>query len=147
MTKETKTLILLHTAVFLAGWTGIFGRLITLRVLSAFTVNLTYNLETPCCNPRPVPVLLIMTSNAPDTAYRNLVENSRQTLSRFVGPAKALVSGNTLQLKDYGKTDWPWTMFDPEVKKKRHETVFPEECRKAFDLGAALCRGETPAGE
>ena len=38
-------------------------------------------------------------------------------------------------------------MFDPEEKKKRHETVFPEECRKAFDLGAALCRGETPAGE
>ena len=30
MSKETKTLILLHTAVFLAGWTGIFGRLITL---------------------------------------------------------------------------------------------------------------------
>jgi EamA-like transporter family. len=28
--KETKTLILLHTAVFLAGWTGIFGRLISL---------------------------------------------------------------------------------------------------------------------
>ena len=30
MTQETKTLFLLHTAVFLAGWTGIFGRLITL---------------------------------------------------------------------------------------------------------------------
>ena len=30
MNKETKTLILLHTAVFLAGWTGIFGRLISL---------------------------------------------------------------------------------------------------------------------
>jgi multimeric flavodoxin WrbA len=29
--------------------------------------NLTYNLETPCCNERPVPVLLIMTSNAHDT--------------------------------------------------------------------------------
>ena len=28
--KENKTLIILHTAVFLAGWTGIFGRLITL---------------------------------------------------------------------------------------------------------------------
>lgn len=28
--KGTKTLILLHTAVFLAGWTGIFGRLISL---------------------------------------------------------------------------------------------------------------------
>jgi len=28
--KSTRTLILLHTAVFLAGWTGIFGRLISL---------------------------------------------------------------------------------------------------------------------
>ncbi|MBR4458668.1 MAG: flavodoxin family protein [Clostridia bacterium] len=102
--------------------------------------SLTYNRETPCCNPRPIPVLLIMTSNAPDTMYRGLVENYRQTLSRFVGPTEVLVSGDTLQLKDYGRTDWPWTMFDPEAKQKRHETVFPEECRKAFDMGAALVR-------
>ncbi len=102
--------------------------------------SLTYNRETPCCNPRPIPVLLIMTSNAPDTMYRGLAENYRQTLSRFVGPTEVLVSGDTLQLKDYGRTDWPWTMFDPEAKQKRHETVFPEECRKAFDMGAALVR-------
>ena len=29
-TKEGRTLVILHTAVFLAGWTGIFGRLISL---------------------------------------------------------------------------------------------------------------------
>ena len=29
--------------------------------------------------------------------------------------------------KDYSKTDWAWTLFDPEAKKERHETVFPEE--------------------
>ena len=102
--------------------------------------NLTYNLETPCCNPRPVPVLLIMTSNAPDTGYTDLLRNYRQTLSRFVGPTEILVSGNTLQLKDYGKTDWPWTMFDPQEKQRRHETVFPLECRKAFEMGAALAK-------
>ena len=102
--------------------------------------NLTYNLETPCCNQHPVPVLLIMTSNAPDTAYLPLVKNYQQTLNRFVGPTEILISGNTLQLKDYGKTDWPWTMFDPETKQKRHETVFPEECRKAFDMGANLAK-------
>ncbi len=100
--------------------------------------NLTYNLETPCCNQRPVPVLLIMTSNAPDTMYQDLLQNYRQTLDRFVGPTEVLVSGNTLQLKDYSKTDWPWSMFDPEDKQKRHETVFPEECRKAFDMGKAM---------
>ena len=102
--------------------------------------NLTYNLETPCCNQHPIPVLLIMTSNAPDTAYLPLVKNYQQTLNRFVGPTEILISGNTLQLKDYGKTDWPWTMFDPEAKQKRHETIFPEECRKAFDMGATLAK-------
>jgi len=100
--------------------------------------SLTYNRETPCCNEHPVPVLLIMTSNAPDTAYLDLLERYRQTLSRFVGPAQVLVSGNTLQLDDYSKTDWPWSNFDVEAKKLRRETVFPQECRKAFEMGAAL---------
>lgn len=102
--------------------------------------NLTYNRETPCCNARPAPVLLIMTSNAPDTAYTGLLENYQRTLSRFVGPTEALAAGDTLQLKDYGKTDWPWSAFDPEAKKKRHETVFPEEMKKAFRMGAALVK-------
>ncbi len=100
--------------------------------------NLTYNLETPCCNAHPVPVLLIMTSNAQDTMYQHLLQDYQQTLSRFVGPTEVFVSGDTLQLRDYGRTDWEWSMFDPEAKRKRHETVFPEDCRKAFELGAAL---------
>ena len=100
--------------------------------------NLTYNLETPCCNQRPIPVLLIMTSNAPEGAYLGLLRNYQQTLSRFVGPTQLLVSGDTLQLKDYSKTDWPWTMFDPAAKQARRETVFPEDRKKAFSLGAAL---------
>lgn len=99
---------------------------------------LTYNVERPCCNERPIPVLLIMTSNAPDTAYVPLVERYRQTLSRFVGPTETLVSGNTLQLKDYGKTDWEWSMFDPKAKMARHETVFPRECELAREMGSAL---------
>ena len=101
---------------------------------------LTYSAETPCCNPRPIPVLLIMTSNASDTMYRELMESYRQALSTFVGPAQILVSGETLQLKDYSKTDWPWTYFDPEARKQRHERVFPEERKKAFELGAAMVR-------
>ena len=102
--------------------------------------NLTYNREIPCCNQHPIPVLLIMTSNAPDTAYRNLMQNYRQTLNRFVGPTEVLISGHTLQLKDYSKTDWPWSVFDPNEKQLRHETVFPSECKKAFEMGAALAK-------
>lgn len=100
--------------------------------------NLTYNLKTPCCNTEPIPVLLIMTSNAPDDAYEGLLQKYKETFDMFVGPAKVLVSGETLQIKDYSKTDWPWTLFDPEAKKRRHETVFPKECQKAYEMGAEM---------
>ena len=102
--------------------------------------NLTYNRETPCCNDHPIPVLFIMTSNAPDTAYTGLVQSYQQTMSAFVGPTEVLVSGETLQLKDYSKTDWPWSMFDPQAKQKRRETVFPDEMKKAYNMGAALVK-------
>ena len=78
----------------------------------------------------------MMTSNAPDTMYLDMMQNYQQTLSRFVGPTEIFVSGNTLQLKDYSKTDWPWTMFNPEAKQKRHDEMFPQECQKAFEMGA-----------
>ena len=101
--------------------------------------NLTYSMDPMCCNENMIPVLLIMTSNAPDTAYQSLLRNYQQTLSRFVGPTQVFVSGDTLQLKDYSKTDWPW-YFDPEAKYRRHETVFPQERRTAYELGAELVK-------
>ena len=100
--------------------------------------NLTYNRETPCCNQNPILVLLIMTSNAPDTAYIGLLKNYQQIMNQFIGLTKLLVSGDTLQLKDYSKLDWELSIFDPEAKKIRYETVFLQECAKAYDMGAAL---------
>lgn len=104
--------------------------------------SLTYNAETPCCNVRKVPVLLIMCCNAPDTMYAGLIEGYRRTLTSFVGPTETLVSGDTLQITDYGATDWPWSIFDAEHKRERHETVFPIERERARELGARLGRGE-----
>lgn len=100
--------------------------------------NLTYNKENYCCNEHKIPVLLIMTSNAGEGYFDQLLQNYQTTLTNLVGPTQVFVSGNTLQLKDYSKTDWPWSIFDPEDKKTRHETVFPEECKQAFALGKKL---------
>ncbi|MBQ9270386.1 MAG: flavodoxin family protein [Oscillospiraceae bacterium] len=119
---------------YLSGLTASFRALYERLIFQ----NLTYNLEKPCCNEHPIPVLLIVTSNAPDTMYTGLMENYRKTFTSFVGPTEVFICGNTLQLKDYTKTDWPWTLFDPEAKKQRCETVFPGECRAAFEQGAAL---------
>ncbi len=98
--------------------------------------SLTYNLEKPCCNERLIPVLLIMTSNAPDGAYDALLQRYQGTFDRFVGPCRVLAAGNTLQVKDYSIYDW--TMFDPENKKKSREEAFPEKLDEAFELGKAL---------
>ena len=97
---------------------------------------ITYNKEKFNCNERQIPVLLVMTSNGPDDMYQGLLANYKNVLDTFVGPTKVLVSGETLQVKDYSKFNW--TIFDPEQRKQRRATVFPEECRKAFEAGAAM---------
>ena len=71
-----------------------------------------------------------MTSYAPDTMYVDMVNRYKHTFERFVGPTTTFISGNTLQINDYSKTDWEWTYFNVEEKKKRHEEIFPLEKRK-----------------
>ncbi len=100
--------------------------------------NLTYVREAPNCNEHMIPTLLIMTSNAPDTMYTDLVESYRFNFERFIGPTSTFISGNTLQLKDYSKTDWPWTYFDAKAKKTRHEEIFPKEREAVYNLSKGL---------
>ena len=98
--------------------------------------SLTYNLEKPCCNEHLIPMLLIMTSNAPDGMYDALLQRYQGTLARFVGPCEVLCAGNTLQVNDY--SIYNWTMFDPESKKKSRAEDFPAKLEKAFELGKGL---------
>ena len=100
--------------------------------------SLTYNKEQMCCNGHKIPVLLVMTSNAPEGSYDALLQSYKSTLDTFVGSTKIMVSGSTLQVSDYSRFNW--TMFDPEAKKARHEEFFPKEKEKACALGAEMVR-------
>lgn len=116
-----------------AGFRALYERLIF--------QSFTYKKEQMCCNSRRIPVLFIMTSNAPEEfytqdGYGKMISGYQNSLSGMVGPTKVLICGDTLQVKDYSK--YNWTMFDPEAKITRHETVFPEEKQKAFSLGAEM---------
>ncbi|MBR4395680.1 MAG: flavodoxin family protein [Eubacteriaceae bacterium] len=102
---------------------------------------LTYSNEAPCCNERPIPILLIMTSNAGEGNYSELLKNYQQMMTRFVGPTETFVSGDTQQIADYSKTDWPW-FFNAEAKYERRKTVFPVHCRKVFEMGAAMGKND-----
>ena len=116
-----------------AGFRALYERLIF--------QSLTYKTEFRSYNEKQVPVLLIMTSNASEDfyvqiGYDEMLQRYQGSLSTFVGPTKILISSDTLQVKDY--SSYNWTMFDPEHKKERHETVFPEDKKKAFDLGVEM---------
>ena len=106
--------------------------------------SITYQVERRSYNERKIPVLFIMTSNAKEEfydqiGYTQMIEGYKNNFEVFVGPTKTLISANTLQVSDYSK--YNWTMFDPEEKKKRHETVFQDEKLNAFELGAEMARG------
>ena len=61
------------------------------------------------------------------------------SLATIFGHSESLCAHETLQFEDYSKV--VFTAFDPEERRKRRETVFPQDCRKAFELGARLVRG------
>ena len=105
---------------------------------------LTYKTEVRSYNKKQIPVLMIMTSNASEEyysqiGYDEMLKRYQGTLRTFVGPTKILISSDTLQVKDYSR--YNWTLFDPEHKKERHETVFPDDTKKAFALGEQMVSG------
>ena len=119
-----------------AGFRALFERLIFQA--------LTYKTEFRSHNEKQIPVLMIMTSNASEDYYAQIgydamLQRYQGSFNTFVGPARILISSDTLQVEDYSRYDW--TMFDPEHKKQRHETVFPEDQKKAFALGAQMVAG------
>lgn len=97
---------------------------------------ISYKLDPPNYNSRKIPVVFILTSNAPEAFYADLVKRYKGSLESFVGPTQTLVSADTLQVSNYDQ--YNWTMFNPDQKKERRETVFPQERQAAFALGASM---------
>jgi len=116
-----------------AGFRALYERLIF--------QSLTYKTEPRSYNERRIPVLFIMTSNTPGefyapVGYSRMIKGYQQSFESFVGNTKVMIAGNTQQVKDYSRFDW--TMFNAEEKIKRHEKMFPEEKKKAFEFGVQM---------
>ena len=103
--------------------------------------HLTYRKEQVSSNEQRIPVLFIMTSNAPvegydALGYNAMLQEHKDSLETLVGPTTTFISGNTLQTNHYDKFDW--TLFDIESKQKRHEEVFPHELEDVRKLASKL---------
>jgi multimeric flavodoxin WrbA len=101
----------------------------------------TYTPERACIFPGKVMTGLIYTMNVSEenmAAYHQdvSVAASRGVMTRVFGNCEVLLSTDTLQFRDYSK--YVSTLFDPVAKAKRHKEVFPEDCTRAYELGAKL---------
>jgi len=97
---------------------------------------------------RKIPAAFIYTMNLPEDQMKEFqypvhIGLNESVLARTFGNAETLCSFETLQFEDYDKVVFNY--FDPEERRQRRKTIFPQDCRKAFDLGKRLAQShETP---
>lgn len=59
-------------------------------------------------------------------------------MKRIFGASESLFVTDTVQFNDYSK--YETSAFNEEEKAKRRKEVFPEDCEKAFEMGARFAR-------
>lgn len=95
---------------------------------------LMYNKEHMVRAPKSMPVKIILTTNAPEFGFhKSLNESLIGAMSRFIGPTELIEANATLQFDDYSKYDA--SMFDVPDRIKRHNEVFPQDCKNAYEMG------------
>ena len=68
--------------------------------------------------------------------YDVLFQRYEGWMKHYFGHCETLLATDTLQAKDYSR--YHLGMFDAKAKQLRHETVFPQDCQKAYELGVRL---------
>jgi len=95
--------------------------------------------------PRKLKTGIISTMNVSEEmcekiGYGALFDATVTSLSRAFGDAETFCCYDTYQFPDYSKVVMEY--MDPIKKAARRAEVFPEDCRKAFELGCRLTARE-----
>lgn len=104
---------------------------------------LTYTPGYAAIFPGKLRTALVYTMNVAEKdmpAYNQdkTVAASRGVMNHVFGNCDVLLCTDTYQFKDYSK--YVSTCWDPAAKAKRRAEVFPQDCAKAWELGARLVR-------
>jgi multimeric flavodoxin WrbA len=91
--------------------------------------------------PKKIPTAFIYTMGADEERIKQFGFDrafglNEMFLKVLFGNSETLCSYDTYQFDDYKKIYAP--MMDHEKKAQRREEIFPEDCRRAFDIGVRL---------
>lgn len=108
-----------------------------------FFPYLKYSSPASSIAPKKLEMAFIYTMNVPPEimeqyGYRDYLEKTHKFPALVFGSQNidVLYVNDTYQFDDYSR--YESDMFDPEHKKQMRETVFPQDCRKAFELGRKI---------
>lgn len=104
---------------------------------------LVYDAEYSSIAPKKMKTAFIYTMNVTESFMREMhypehLGGMEYFTGRMLTPPAVLYINDTYQFMDYSK--YKVECFSKEAKLKRREEVFPEDCRKAFELGMSMAR-------
>eukprot|EP01107_Rhizomastix_libera_P018290 TRINITY_DN9320_c2_g1_i1.p1 TRINITY_DN9320_c2_g1~~TRINITY_DN9320_c2_g1_i1.p1 ORF type:complete len:228 (+),score=57.64 TRINITY_DN9320_c2_g1_i1:139-822(+) len=135
---EECDILILGSPVYFGGMTGEMKSFME-RLLYPYN---QYTKDLSSLFPRKVQTALIGTMNVSEESMKSRGGNyefkiMESFLSRiFKTPCETLFAFDTKQFPDYSK--YVCEVFDADAKLARHNEVFPEDLKKAFELGAKL---------
>lgn len=139
--EEEADAIILGSPIYFGSMTGEMRSFLE-RLLFA---PLIYSQPPRSVFPRKIKTGIIYTMNVSEEmceniGYRALFDATEASLSRAFGDAETFCCYDTYQFPDYSKVVMEY--MDPVRKAARRAEVFPEDCRKAFELGCRLTARE-----
>jgi multimeric flavodoxin WrbA len=69
------------------------------------------------------------------------IEANANALKMMYGHAESFFCNETLQFEDYDKVVFSYC--DPEERRQRRREVFPQDCRRAYELGVRMAKAGT----
>lgn len=104
---------------------------------------IVYSASPQSLYPKNIPVGYIYTMNMKEDlfeafGFNKVIELNEMFTTRIFGYSESLCSTDTYQFTDYSK--YVADVFDPEEKAKRREEIFPQDCEKAFEMGARFVK-------
>jgi len=73
--------------------------------------------------------------------FNKVIEVNEVIATKIFGYSESLRSTNTYQFDDYSK--YVADIFDLKEKAKIREEVFPQDCKKAFEMGAGFVKRQS----
>ncbi len=127
--------VFLGSPVYLGNVTGQMRSLIERMIFQ----YLSYGKSALTLREIQIPVGLVYTMNVKEDmieamGYKSLFDSNRLMFEKIFGYAENLFCTDTYQFDDYSK--YVVERFSEPDKAKRRREVFPEDCRKAYEMGA-----------